>query len=171
VPRGHDFRRPVAFPQWNALIAKSMGIRTPFTWEDVARFPQLHCPSHPTVDPTPTSHYVINSFGFKTAPDYLRVGPSRWNRLATQPKLPWLLETQPLFGGEPFLPNDGIFNEETHQVFRPEHISAENADTGLRVGRDNHGKGRSNVLFADGHVETLSTSQIPLAQFDDGVRD
>lgn len=66
VPRGH-IRGSLQHPEWTALVAKSMGIATPFTWSDVARFAPLHCPSHPTDGVA--SHFIVNAVSTGTTTD------------------------------------------------------------------------------------------------------
>lgn len=61
-----------------------------------------------------------------------------------------------------FMPFDDIFLEEARFVSSKEHLPRGGIP---RVGSNNHGKGKSNVLFADGHVAMLSTAGLNISEF------
>ena len=165
VPRGNDESRDDA-PPWTALIARPLGVRGVFTWDDLARLAPLHCPSHPAVDPTPVSHFVINAFIFDT-PGFPIAGLTKISSMKRSSDLPWLLETPPKFGRMSFVPFDDIFEERARFVHKPEHLVG---GTRSRLGLANHGRGVSNVLFMDGHVNPENNAQLSLETFDANPR-
>lgn len=157
VPRGH-VRGSSQHPEWTALIAKSVGLRVPFTWTDVANLATLHCPSHPTEGPT--SHFVVNAYsGDDNNPV---AGLTKLSSIRYPARVPWLLETPIEFGTMSFLPFDDIFTEEARFVSTSDHLPGGEK---RRVGRDNHGHGVSNILFADGHVEVRDNSILKIDDF------
>jgi prepilin-type processing-associated H-X9-DG protein len=165
VPRGYVEGSP-KHPPFTALVAKQIGVKSPFEWTDVVNLPALHCPSHPTENLT--THYIVNAFSFGA--QWNVAGLTRLDRIANRPNLPWLVETPPDFNSMTMTAVDDIFFEQYQLLSNPTHLSGNAEGKGRRIGRDNHGKKSSNVLFVDGHIERLDTDRLKLEQFDDGLR-
>jgi prepilin-type processing-associated H-X9-DG protein/prepilin-type N-terminal cleavage/methylation domain-containing protein len=163
IPRHGRYGRP-RYVIWPAALARYSGGSKDLTWSDLSRLRVLQCPSHPT--PGIPTAYVINAFASETKPTWRGSPPVRASQLRASARLPLLLETPDLFRTHVNLYDD-IFFEPEHSLFSPGHL-VDGATP--RVDELRHA-GRSNVLFADSHVETLSPGSLCLDSFDDGVRD
>ncbi|MFN4244014.1 MAG: DUF1559 domain-containing protein [Tepidisphaerales bacterium] len=161
IPRGTTLATPHD-PPWAAIVARELGLRSPFTWADIAALPTLHCPAHPT--PDAVSHFVINAFqsASATEPTAAPAGLTQVARLRPASEIPLMLETPPLFQSMLFFPMDDIYSEFARFVSSSAHLVG---GTHARLGVANHGRGKSNVLFADGHVEVLDNATLLPADF------
>ena len=153
IPRGCSMFDP-AKPPWAALIAKELGLKSPFEWTGVAAMPSLHCPSHPTDGPA--SHFVINAFDPASSSGN-PLGLFKLASIRPSSTVPLLLETPPLFNTMSFFPVDDIFVEDSRFVSSPQHLIG---GSKCRLGSRNHGTGKSNVLFADGHVAVTDNATL-----------
>jgi prepilin-type processing-associated H-X9-DG protein len=112
---------------------------------------------------------VLNCFAFETAPTWTGAPPTPLARVRRSAGVPWLLEAADLFntfdsGLGPF---DDIFAEPFHIIRSPENLPG---GAKQRITETRHVGGRSNILYADGHVAPLSRGELTLQMLDDGVR-
>jgi len=150
IPRAYH-PSEARMPPWTALIAKAAGLKSPFSWGDIASFGPMHCPSHAARDPSPTSHFVVNAFQKETDEP---AGLTQLSDITPASETPLLLETPREFKTSQFSLFGDLFAEECLHVSEPSHLVGGNKP---RVSSINHGKHRSNILFSDGHVDNRDT--------------
>ncbi|WP_428941058.1 hypothetical protein [Fontivita pretiosa] len=152
--------RTPAHPIWIVAVAPLLNAPKGFGWDDLPRMAVLQCPSHPT-EKIPTA-YVLNAFAFETQPEWTGSPPVQIGKVRNPAAVAWLLEASDRFGPSKYGPYDAIFFEPYHVVRAPDQL-------GQRLSWQRHVRRTSNVMFADGHVQTVN-APLPLERFDDGIR-
>lgn len=164
LPRSGGYH-PASGPLW--MVAALPGLnRGPLSsYDELATFDVLHCPSHPT--PKTPASFVMNAMAFDVRPQWSRAAPAcKWSRIRRQSTVPLLLETPDLFKGQGAWEFNAIFFEPALIVSNPDEFPGGARES---VSFTRHRNRQSNVLFADGHVAVVRPGELQLNDFDDGI--
>lgn len=153
-------------PVWVTAISRYIGIEFSGSWSVFKTSRIYQCPAHPT--PGIPTAFIVNCFAFNSAPLWTGAPPLRLSAAKNTSQLAWLAEASDRFGtfdnGSTF---DDVFFEPYHIARSPSHLPRQ---THSRISDQRHGGRQCNVMFLDGHVESIGRGKLTLEMFDDRRR-